>query len=97
MHLEYGSDWALPLRSTRQLQRIRVASSEPPAPKGYGGGGGGGVGVGGSSSLLADAARGAAALRSIAHISWWEWNLGSILFFGNGLLRSHVNMFAMAF
>jgi hypothetical protein len=60
MHLEYGSDWDLTLQSARQLKGIRVASSEPPALKRYKGG------VGGSSLLLADAAQGAAALRSIA-------------------------------
>jgi hypothetical protein len=78
----------LTLRSARQLQRIRVASSEPPAPKRYKGG----VGVGGSSSLLADAAQGAAALRSITHSTWWEWNLGSTLLFwrwGTALPRQH--------
>jgi hypothetical protein len=47
MHLEYGSDWALTLRSARHLQRIRVSSSEPSAPKRHKGGVG--VGVGGSS------------------------------------------------
>jgi hypothetical protein len=92
MHLEYGSDWALTLWSARQLQRIRVASSDPPAPKRYKGGVGVGVGVGGSSSLLADAAQGAAALRSITHSTWWEWNLGSTLLFwrwGTALPRQH--------
>jgi hypothetical protein len=91
MHLEYGSDWALTLRSARQLQRIIVASSEPPAPMRYKGGVG--VGVAGSSSLLADAAQGAAALRSIAHSTWREWNLGSTLLFwrwGTALPRQHV-------
>jgi hypothetical protein len=47
----------------------------------------------GSSSLLADAAQGAAALRSIAHSTWWEWNLGSTLLFwrwGTALPRQHV-------
>jgi hypothetical protein len=44
MHLEYGSDWALTLWYARQLQRIRVASSEPLSPKRYKGGLGLGLG-----------------------------------------------------
>jgi hypothetical protein len=84
----HGPNWDSNLCAARADQRIRSDSSLPSSLKRSKGGK-----EAMTSSLILNTAQGCAVLRCFTNGSWWDWKLGSTLFFwrwGEALPLSHV-------